>query len=151
MTVRRYDGVAAVPAGLGPTVVTVGMFDGVHRGHRALLDRVAADAAAGGVPGAAVTFDRHPLAVLRPGTSDDDGLRAEIGGRIAAELGKPLRPEIVEVVTALPKTRSGKVMRRVVRAAYLGLDPGDLSSLDDPSSLHAIEELARRRGNGGGR
>ena len=68
MTVRRYDGVAAVPAGLGPTVVTVGMFDGVHLGHRALLDRVAAEAAARGVPAAAVTFDRHPLAVLRPGS-----------------------------------------------------------------------------------
>ena len=68
MTVKRYDGVAAVPAGLGPTVVTVGMFDGVHRGHRALLDRVTAEAAARGVPAAAVTFDRHPLAVLRPGS-----------------------------------------------------------------------------------
>ncbi|HEV2894631.1 MAG TPA: bifunctional riboflavin kinase/FAD synthetase [Actinomycetota bacterium] len=68
MTVDRYDGVAAVPDGLGPAVVTVGMFDGVHRGHRALLDRVAAEAAARGVPAAAVTFDRHPLAVLRPGS-----------------------------------------------------------------------------------
>jgi riboflavin kinase/FMN adenylyltransferase len=44
------------------------MFDGVHLGHRALLDRVAAEAAARGVPAAAVTFDRHPLAVLRPGS-----------------------------------------------------------------------------------
>jgi riboflavin kinase / FMN adenylyltransferase len=67
MTVRRYDGVAALPEAMGPTVVTVGMFDGVHRGHRALLDRVAAEAAARDVPAAAVTFDRHPLAVLRPG------------------------------------------------------------------------------------
>ncbi|HEV2893111.1 MAG TPA: riboflavin kinase, partial [Actinomycetota bacterium] len=68
MTVTRYDGVAAVPDGLGPAVVTVGMFDGVHRGHRALLDRVAAEAATRGLPAAAVTFDRHPLAVLRPGS-----------------------------------------------------------------------------------
>ena len=65
---QRFDGVVAVPDDLGPTVVTVGMFDGVHRGHRALLDRVAAEAAARGVPAAAVTFDRHPLAVLRPGS-----------------------------------------------------------------------------------
>ena len=67
-TVRRYDGLAAVPGDLGPAVATVGMFDGVHRGHRALLDRVAAEAAARGAPAAAVTFDRHPLTVLRPGS-----------------------------------------------------------------------------------
>ena len=68
MTVKRFDGVEAVPEDLGPAVATVGMFDGVHRGHRALLDRVAAEAAARGLPAAAVTFDRHPLAVLRPGS-----------------------------------------------------------------------------------
>ncbi|HET9292495.1 MAG TPA: bifunctional riboflavin kinase/FAD synthetase [Actinomycetes bacterium] len=68
MSVRRFDGVEAVPEDLGPAVATVGMFDGVHRGHRALLDRVAAEAAARGLPAAAVTFDRHPLAVLRPGS-----------------------------------------------------------------------------------
>ena len=63
---RRWDGLAAVPADHGPSVVTVGMFDGVHRGHRALLDRVTAEAAARGLPAGAVTFDRHPLEVLRP-------------------------------------------------------------------------------------
>ena len=65
---NRFDGLAAVPEDLGPTVATVGMFDGVHRGHRALLGRVVAEAAARGVPAAAVTFDRHPLTVLRPGS-----------------------------------------------------------------------------------
>jgi riboflavin kinase / FMN adenylyltransferase len=68
VSMRRFDDPAAVPGDLGPTVVTVGMFDGVHRGHRALLDRVVAEAAASGLPAAAVTFDRHPLAVLRPGS-----------------------------------------------------------------------------------
>jgi riboflavin kinase/FMN adenylyltransferase len=66
--VIRLNGLADLPAGLDGTVVTVGMFDGVHRGHRALLERVAAEAAARRVPAAAVTFDRHPLAVLRPGS-----------------------------------------------------------------------------------
>jgi riboflavin kinase / FMN adenylyltransferase len=65
--VRRFDGLGAVPAGYGPSVVTVGMFDGVHLGHRALLGRVAAEAAGRGLPAGAVTFDRHPLEVLRPG------------------------------------------------------------------------------------
>jgi riboflavin kinase / FMN adenylyltransferase len=64
----RYGGLAGLPDDMEPTVATVGMFDGVHRGHRALLDRVASEAAARGVAAAAVTFDRHPLAVLRPGS-----------------------------------------------------------------------------------
>ena len=64
------------------------------------------------------------------------------GRRVADELGKPLKPEAVATVRALPKTRSGKVMRRVIRAAWLGLDPGDVSALDDPGSLEAIRAAA---------
>ena len=65
------------------------------------------------------------LCVLRPGEVDDAGLRVDIARRVAEDLGKPLKPEVVAAVRALPKTRSGKVMRRVIRAAWLGLDPGD--------------------------
>jgi len=79
--------------------------------------------------------------VLRPGETDSPELRAAIGARVADELGRALRPEAVEVIPALPKTRSGKVMRRVARAAYLGLDPGDLSALDNPAAVEAIGRL----------
>ena len=78
------------------------------------------------------------LCVLRPGETDDDELRASVARTVAAQLGKPLKPEVVAVVRALPKTRSGKVMRRVARAAWLGLDPGDITTLDDPLTLEAI-------------
>ena len=111
MTVRRYDGVAAVPAGLGPTVVTVGMFDGVHRGHRALLDRVAAEAAARGVPAAAVTFDRHPLAVLRPGS--EPPLLTTLDRKV--ELLGQAGVEVVLVLSLHPRAvpgRGGGVRRR---------------------------------------
>ena len=77
-------------------------------------------------------------APCRPGETDDPELRAAIGRRVVEDLGKTLRPEAIVVVPALPKTRSGKIMRRVIRAAYLGLDPGDLSALDDPSTIEAI-------------
>jgi len=78
------------------------------------------------------------LCVLRPGESDDVELRASVAKAVVDELGKPLKPEVVAVVRSLPKTRSGKVMRRVIRAAWLGLDPGDVSALDDPASLAEI-------------
>jgi acetyl-CoA synthetase len=82
--------------------------------------------------------------VLRRGETSDPDLRAAIVARVAEQLGKALRPETVEIVPELPKTRSGKVMRRVARAAYLGLDPGDLSALDNPLALEAIRAAAAK-------
>ena len=78
--------------------------------------------------------------VLRPGVSDDDGLRSSISSKVVEQMGKPLKPETVVIVPALPKTRSGKVMRRVARAAWLGSDPGDLSALDNPIAVERIRE-----------
>ena len=80
--------------------------------------------------------------VLGPGESDTAELRAAVAARVAESLGKAMKPDRVVVVGALPKTRSGKVMRRVARAAYLGLDPGDLSSLENPLAIEAIRAAA---------
>jgi len=55
-------------------------------------------------------------------------------------MGKALKPERVLFAAELPKTRSAKIMRRVIRATHLGKDPGDLSSLDNPSGVTAISE-----------
>jgi riboflavin kinase / FMN adenylyltransferase len=63
-----YIGLGQVPADLGPTAVTIGVFDGVHRGHQALLRRVVDEAASKGLVPGAITFDRHPLKVVRPGS-----------------------------------------------------------------------------------
>ena len=106
------------------------------------------EAAAIGVPHAVKGEVVVVLAVLRPGVSGDPELAVSVAQRVAAELGKPLRPDSVEFVPALPKTRSGKVMRRVIRAAYLGHDPGDLSALDDARAVEAIERLTRARTEG---
>lgn len=57
---------AAIPAGYGPSVVAIGKFDGVHSGHRAVIDRARVAAADAGARVVAVTFDRNPLALLRP-------------------------------------------------------------------------------------
>jgi riboflavin kinase/FMN adenylyltransferase len=65
---RRVDGLDDLPPPAEGSVVTVGFFDGVHLGHRAVLDRTVARADALGLPSTAVTFDRHPREVLTPGS-----------------------------------------------------------------------------------
>ncbi|QKJ19853.1 bifunctional riboflavin kinase/FAD synthetase [Microbacterium hominis] len=62
---------AEVPADFGPSVAAIGKFDGVHTGHRAVIDRARVDAAALGAKIVAVTFDRNPLALLRPDICPD--------------------------------------------------------------------------------
>jgi acetyl-CoA synthetase len=63
------------------------------------------------------------------------GLEAELKALVAKDMGKPLAPSKILFVSALPKTRNAKVMRRVIRAAYLGEDAGDLSGLENTDSI----------------
>ncbi len=58
--------------------------------------------------------------------------------------GQALMPKAVYAVPELPKTRNAKIMRRVIRAAYLGEPTGDLSALENPHSVEAIRALATR-------
>ncbi len=62
----------------------------------------------------------------------------EIAAAVTAELGKAFRPERIVFVSALPKTRSAKIVRRAVRAKALGEDPGDISTLENPEVLEEI-------------
>jgi riboflavin kinase/FMN adenylyltransferase len=66
--VQFWDALADVPADVGPSAVTIGKFDGVHVGHRAVIDLLEEVAVERGLTPTVVTFDRHPLAVLRPGS-----------------------------------------------------------------------------------
>lgn len=81
--------------------------------------------------------------VLAKGVSDSPELRKEITALIGQRLGKALRPHAVEVVSALPKTRNAKVVRRVVRSAYLGRDVGDITSLENPDCIDELMALAK--------
>ncbi|MDH5279111.1 MAG: bifunctional riboflavin kinase/FAD synthetase, partial [Actinomycetota bacterium] len=65
---QRFDGPEAVPADWPRSVVTVGVFDGVHLGHRAIVARARDRAAGTGMPVVAITFDPHPSEIVRPGT-----------------------------------------------------------------------------------
>jgi acetyl-CoA synthetase len=102
-----------------------------------------AEVAAVGVPdersgNAVVCF----VVPARPGVVDEERLSAEIAGLVSGQLDKTIRPRRVHVVAALPKTKTGKLMRRVVRARYLGLPAGDLSSIESAETLEAIPVLA---------
>jgi acetyl-CoA synthetase len=72
---------------------------------------------------------------------ESDGLAEQLRDYVASELGKPLRPERIHFISALPKTRNGKIVRRVIRAAYLHQDPGDLMTLENPSAIDQIRKL----------
>jgi acetyl-CoA synthetase len=98
------------------------------------------EAAAVGVPHEVKGESVVCFCVLRLGHEPTEALRAELIERVAQAMGKALKPERVLFVRELPKTRSAKIMRRVIRAAYLGNDPGDLSSLDNPGGVTAIGE-----------
>jgi len=70
------------------------------------------------------------------------GLEAAAARAVEQHLGRAFRPGAVHLVAEMPKTRSQKIMRRVIRNLYTGKPPGDLSSLDNPSALEAIRASA---------
>jgi acetyl-CoA synthetase len=78
--------------------------------------------------------------VLRPGHATAEALRAELVDRVTLTMGKALKPEKVLFTRELPKTRSAKIMRRVIKATHLGQPAGDVSSLENPGAIAAIAE-----------
>jgi acetyl-CoA synthetase len=100
------------------------------------------EAAAIGVPHEVKGMALVVFAVLRPGLSPTESLRQKLQKMIVDAMGKPLAPKDILFVSDLPKTRNAKVMRRMIRSAYLGQDPGDTSSLVNPE---AVEEIKKAR------
>ena len=82
------------------------------------------------------------FAIPVPGAAIEEGSADAVRRFIGDQLGAALRPERVVFVNDLPKTRNAKIMRRVIRATWLGNPPGEISSLENPA---AIDEIARAR------
>jgi acetyl-CoA synthetase len=80
----------------------------------------------------------HCFVVLKPGREPADSLRSELIDRVALALGKSFAPDKIQFVEELPKTRSGKILRRLIRKVALDEDPGDLSSVENVAALAAI-------------
>ncbi len=99
-----------------------------------------AEAAAIAVPDEAKGNEVVCFCVLKPGNVPSGELRETLRNKVALELGRPMKPREIKFVRDLPKTRNAKVMRRIIRAAYLGQEPGDVSSLENPM---AVDEIKR--------
>ena len=77
--------------------------------------------------------------VLKIGVDQSEELLQELRGHVAEEIGKIARPDMIYFVNDLPKTRSGKIMRRIVRLALISKEVGDISTLANPEAVHEIE------------
>ena len=132
---RSDDTIKVAGKRLGPAEV-----ESVLVEHPAVLE-----AAAIGVPDELKGQALVCFCVLRPASSPGPALASELGALVAERLGKPLRPKAIEFVADLPKTRNAKVMRRVIRSAYLGEDAGDISSLENPAAVEAIRAVVSGR------
>ena len=69
--------------------------------------------------------------ILQQGHTESSELIKSLKAHVQTELGKIAVPREIEIVASLPKTRSGKIMRRVLKAKELGQDPGDISTLEE--------------------
>ncbi|MHA2264777.1 MAG: AMP-binding protein, partial [Candidatus Thorarchaeota archaeon] len=96
------------------------------------------EAAVIGVPHEVKGSDLVVFCVLVPGEKPDTNLTTDLKKMVAKDMGKPLVPRDMLYVSDLPKTRSAKVMRRMIRAAYLGEKLGDTSSLVNPETIDEI-------------
>jgi acetyl-CoA synthetase len=90
-----------------------------------------AEAAAIGLPHQVKGNAIHAYVILKTGINKTENLVEELRQHVGHEVGPIAKPEQIEIVDSLPKTRSGKIMRRVLKAKALGQDPGNLSTLEE--------------------
>ena len=100
-----------------------------------------AEAAAVGIPDDVKGERLMCVCVLRAGASAGPALEQELKDFVKNAMGPALKPDVITFVDRLPKTRNGKVMRRVIRAICSGKDPGDLSALEDAAALDQLRSV----------
>jgi acetyl-CoA synthetase len=129
---RSDDTIKVAGKRLGPAEV-----ESLLVGHPAVVE-----AAAVGMPDEVKGEALWCFVVLADGVACTEELRRELVAVVADGLGHAFRPAAVRFTDALPKTRNAKVLRRAIRAVALGEDAGDLSALEDASTLDAIRGAA---------
>ena len=105
----------------------------------ALMDHEAVrESAVIGVPDPVKGSDIVCFVILNEGNEPSESLRGDLAQHVTRIMGKNLRPKAVEFVADLPRTRSMKIVRKAIRKKYLGEDPGDLASVENPEALDLI-------------
>ncbi|HYE94887.1 MAG TPA: AMP-binding protein, partial [Rubricoccaceae bacterium] len=135
---RSDDTIKVAGKRVGPSEV-----EAVLNAHPRVLE-----SAAVGVPHPLKDQEIVAFCVPAPGIEPDEAMRADLVNGLVEALGKPLKPRGVFFVDALPKTRNAKVMRRVIRAAHLGEPLGDVTSLENPATVDAIEHYFQGHATG---
>ena len=130
---RSDDTIKVAGKRVGPAEVEAAALDGTD----------AAEAAAVGIPDPLKGQSVVVFVVPRP-DADPAPIPAAVSRSVERSLGKPFKPAAVHVLARLPKTRNGKILRRVIRNVFLGDPPGDLSSIDDMTSLDPIRALGSK-------
>ncbi|MFW5963970.1 MAG: acyl-CoA synthetase, partial [Natronomonas sp.] len=106
----------------------------------ALIEHEAVNqAAAVGVPDDTTGTAVVTYVVLEPGYEASEDLKEELRAKVGEEHGKPFRPREVLFVDELPKTQSGKIIRRAIQATYTGEELGDMSSIENPEAMEELE------------
>ncbi|ESS06190.1 MAG: acyl-coenzyme A synthetase/AMP-(fatty) acid ligase [uncultured archaeon A07HB70] len=129
---RADDALNVAGRKVGPAEV-----EGALTGHDA-----ANQAAAVGVPDETAGTAIAAFVVLEPDHEPSDAVRGELRDAVGTELGKPFRPRDVRFVPDLPRTQSGKVVRRIIGSVHAGEELGDLSSIENPEAIDAVREAS---------
>ena len=123
------------------TIKIAGRRTGPAEIEAALIEHPAvSEAATIGVPDEIKGEDIVCFVVLKPGYKPDDTLRDELKGQVVKIMGKTLKPRDLKFVDDLPKTRSAKIVRRIIKAAYLNDEIVDTSSVENVTAIEGIKK-----------
>jgi acetyl-CoA synthetase len=144
LAIRREDGNYFMMGRSDDTLKVAGKRLGPAEVEEVVLELTdVSEAAAIGVDDAQKGQKLVVFVVRHPSAGADVDLPKSVTAHVDKRLGRPFRPGAVHEVKQLPKTRSSKIMRRVIRSVYCGTPPGDLSSLDNPAALDDIRAAAQ--------
>ncbi|MBM9465883.1 bifunctional riboflavin kinase/FAD synthetase [Nakamurella leprariae] len=146
---ERWRGLDAIPADWGRCVLTMGTFDGVHRGHQKLITRAVEAARALGVPAVLMTFDPHPAEVIHPGSHPALLTTLRRRAELVAELGIDAFL-VVPFTAALAATSPEEFVHDIVvdrlHAAEVVVGDNFRFGDDNTGSVQSLSELGRRSG-----